>query len=81
MAIEESLTLRGVIITRESLEQRYNCKLTDGEWMIFRTNILKSWKDSDDELKRLAFKHIKLTFDQMDFKLELIGKQLVFTKK
>ena len=78
---QETVVLRGVVISREDIEERYTCKLTDIEWKIFRSSIIKSWKEDEGEIRRLVFKHIKTTFNEMDYKLELSGKDLIFKKK
>jgi hypothetical protein len=75
------IQLRGVIISKEILEERYNMKLNEMEWNIFKTSLQKSWKEDDEELRKLVFKHIKKSLEQQDFKLQIEGTQLVFKKK
>ncbi len=78
---KDSVTLRGVVITRETIQERYNCVLNDTEWLIFKTAITKSWKEDEAEIRRLVFKHLKGAFEKLDYKLELRGKDLIFTKR
>lgn len=78
---EDKVTLRGVVISREALGEKYNTELTDTEWTIFKSSIQKSWKEDDAELRKLVFKHVKTSFEQIGFGLKLDGTNLVFRKK
>ena len=77
----EKITLRGVTVSKEALEEKYQFDFTETEWKVFSSYLLRSWADDSEGLRKLAFDHIRKSMEQMGYKVSLKGKDLVFEKK
>jgi hypothetical protein len=78
---EDKISLRGVSISRESLLEKFGVDLNDTEWLIFKSNLQKSWNEEEAELRKLVFGHIKRSFENMDYKLKIEDTKLIFKNK
>jgi hypothetical protein len=76
----EKITLRGVTITKESLEEKYGFVMTEIEWKIFSSKLIHSWAADQEGLRKLAFNHIKTAMGDSGFKLDIADNGLIFKK-
>ncbi|MEP0986017.1 hypothetical protein [Ekhidna sp.] len=76
--MSELLRFNGLSIAKDDFELKYNTKLTETEWKNLIHLASKSWSESVDELRLMAFRHIRKSMGQLGYKVDLEGKEVVF---
>ena len=76
----EEIRLKGIKVTPQTLEERFNMNLTELEWKVFRTNLEKSWNDMEFGLEGVIVKHLTNSLREMGYKPTLEGDKLTFKK-
>ncbi|MEO9871160.1 hypothetical protein [Ekhidna sp.] len=74
------LRLKGLSISKEDFELRYNVSLSDLEWHNLINSCTSSWEDHIEELKLMAFKHIKESMNSIGYRVALEEKDIIFQK-
>ena len=73
-----NLKFKGLTISKDSFEEKYNITLSDIEWRAIVNSASKSWEENLDEFRLLAFKHIRNSMADIGYKPSLDGVNLVF---
>jgi len=72
------LRFPGLSISKDEFEKKYSIKLSNYEWQTLTRTITSSWKESIDEFRLLAFKHIRFAMEENGYNVKLEGKDIVF---
>ena len=80
MVDDKKITLRGVAITKDALEEKYTFEMSDEEWKIFASKLLHSWNTDEEAIRKLVFGHVKKSLEDTGFKLDIAPTGLVFKK-
>tara|TARA_B110000046_G_C12888241_1_gene353187 strand:- start:486 stop:719 length:234 start_codon:yes stop_codon:yes gene_type:complete len=72
---------RGLTITKEVFEKKYEVKLTDLQWQILTKSCEKDWEtNAIEELRKLAFKSMRKSMSDIGYKMDLSKAEIVFKK-
>lgn len=76
----ETLKFKGMSISKENFELKYNIQLSSLEWGTIVTLVSKSWEESILEVKLLSFRHIKEALGEIGYKPMLNESEISFEK-
>jgi hypothetical protein len=74
------LKFKGLTISKSDFEEKYSVQLSDIEWQALASNVNRTWEDQVDQLRLLAFKHIKNGMHEIGYKPKLIDNEIAFNK-
>lgn len=74
------LKFRGLSISKEQFEEKYNLELTDIEWKLIISNTTKKWEEDIDQIRSLASKYIRDSLIEVGYKPVLEEDKLKFKK-
>ncbi|MEQ9120350.1 hypothetical protein [Fulvivirga sp.] len=76
--MSDKIVFKGLSISRRDFELKYNVELSDIEWNSLVNNIKASWQENVDQLRLLAFRHIKEGMKEIGYGPSLEGNDVVF---
>lgn len=77
---DNKIKFKGFTISREHFELKYNVSLSDIESNSLTNRVNESWELHVQELRLLAFKHIREKMSDLGYKVELKGTDIQFMK-
>ncbi|MBK6265693.1 hypothetical protein JKA74_11650 [Marivirga sp. S37H4] len=72
------IKLKGFNVSKNDFEEKYNVQLSDIEWGIIAKKINSSWEEHIQEVRLLAFKHIRAAMNDIGYTPSLEGKDISF---
>ena len=75
-----TLRFKGLSITKEQFQNKYDVQLSDVEWQSLVSLSTKSWEEGVDELRLMVFRHIRSAMEEIGYRPVLEGKEVKFGK-
>ncbi|PTB96336.1 hypothetical protein C9994_07770 [Marivirga lumbricoides] len=72
------IKLKGFNVSKSDFEEKYKVQLSDIEWGIIVKKINASWEEHIQEVRLLAFKHIRSAMNDIGYAPALEGKDISF---
>lgn len=77
---KKDIKLKGFTITQDSMMDRFQVNLDNGEWFHFKKEMEESWKNREFGLEKVVVEHLKNSLFKLGYKLELVDGKLTFSK-
>lgn len=74
------MKFKGFNISKDEFEEKFKVELTDLEWKLVCSKAESKWNDNSDELRAIATKIIRLSMNDIGYKIKLDGLEMVFEK-
>ncbi len=80
-AMESEIRLKGFVISKQSLTDRFSVELTDIEWKEFSKNLMESWGAMEFGLEGMIVKHVTSSLAKSGFRPTLKDNKLIYEKQ
>jgi len=80
MSKEDNLKFKGLSLSKEQFQERFEVNLSDIEWKVFKNDVIKQWEEDIDQIRSLAMKYMRDQLKEMGYKSVLKNGKLTFIK-